>query len=63
MCAPESLTWTTFLTRDTENQQKYGEMGKALEEMNPEYQVEVDNVVFDVVACYSKQFYTKIKNV
>ena len=56
VCAPDII-----LTREDEKQQKYGEMRKSLEKMYPEYNVDQINVVFDFLACYSKQFYTKMK--
>ena len=56
VCAPDII-----LTREDEKQQKYGEMRKSLEKMYPEYNVDQINVVFDFLACYSKQFYTKME--
>ena len=55
VCAPDII-----LTREAERQ-KYGEMKKLLEKMYPGYNVDQINVVFDFLACYSKQFYTKME--
>ena len=56
MCPREHYdTW------EAEKQQKYGEMRKSLERMYPEFKVDQINVVFDFLACYSKQFHTKME--
>ena len=56
VCAPDII-----LTREDEKQQNYGEMRKSLEKMYQEYNFDKINVVFDFLACYSKQFYTKME--
>ena len=56
VCAPDII-----LTRETEKKQKYGDMRKSLKKMYLEYNVDQINVVFDFLACYSKQLYTKME--
>ena len=57
VCAPDII-----LTREAEKQQKCGEMRNSLEKMYPEHDVDQFNIVFDFLACYSKQLYTKMEN-
>ena len=52
----------TIINNNNNKQQKYGEMRKSLEKMYPEHDVDQINIIFDFLACYSKQLYTKMEN-